>query len=245
MCTQLGNMCTQLGNIRTQVGNKTFLTNYFLFAVIHYTATVGEGDETRATLNGDKKYEFQTGDVLRISGENIRPDADYGCGYCQCHLLGRPDLQWQWYSCRRPSRWHVAIRRWLARLLLVVDVRHGILQSTPRLQFEQCWHLLWPIRLRPTLPWLLCSPSAVESHGTNLKSILSKFRTHLSFIRKQKSEQNYQILLAFCSVFAAFLLFFRCFSAVFWPILSFCHANVTRNALTIRECCKMTLKSPI
>ena len=74
MCTQLGNMCTQLGNIRTQVGNKTFLTNYFLFAVIHYTATVGEGDETRATLNGDKKYEFQTGDKLVILGENISGD---------------------------------------------------------------------------------------------------------------------------------------------------------------------------
>ena len=42
--------------------------------VIHYTATVGEGDETRATLNGDKKYVFQTGDKLVITGENISGD---------------------------------------------------------------------------------------------------------------------------------------------------------------------------
>ena len=42
--------------------------------VIHYTATVGEGDETRATLNSSKKYVFQTGDKLVISGENISGD---------------------------------------------------------------------------------------------------------------------------------------------------------------------------
>ena len=39
--------------------------------VIHYTATVGEGDETRATLNSSKKYEFQTDDKLVITGTNI------------------------------------------------------------------------------------------------------------------------------------------------------------------------------
>lgn len=39
--------------------------------VIHYTATVGEGDETRATLNSSKKYEFQTGDKLVITGTDI------------------------------------------------------------------------------------------------------------------------------------------------------------------------------
>ena len=39
--------------------------------VIHYTATVGEGDGTRATLNSSKKYEFQTGDKLVITGTNI------------------------------------------------------------------------------------------------------------------------------------------------------------------------------
>ena len=42
--------------------------------VIHYMATVGEGDETRATLNSSKKYVFQTGDKLVISGENISGD---------------------------------------------------------------------------------------------------------------------------------------------------------------------------
>ena len=39
--------------------------------VIHYTATVGEGDETRATLNSDKKYEYQVGDKLVITGTDI------------------------------------------------------------------------------------------------------------------------------------------------------------------------------
>ena len=39
--------------------------------VIHYTATVGEGDETRATLNGGKKYEYQVGDKLVITGTDI------------------------------------------------------------------------------------------------------------------------------------------------------------------------------
>ena len=42
--------------------------------VIHYTATVGEGDETRATLNSEKKYEFQTGDKLVITGTDISGD---------------------------------------------------------------------------------------------------------------------------------------------------------------------------
>ena len=42
--------------------------------VIHYTATVGEGDETRATLDGEKKYVFQTGDKLVITGTDISGD---------------------------------------------------------------------------------------------------------------------------------------------------------------------------
>ena len=46
--------------------------------------------------------------------------------------------------------------------------------------------------------------------------------------------------LQFCD---SFLLFFLCFFLIFSLILSFCHANVTRNSLTISECCKMTLKS--
>ena len=48
--------------------------------VIHYTATVGEGDETRATLNSSKKYEFQTGDKLVITGTNISGDLTLATG---------------------------------------------------------------------------------------------------------------------------------------------------------------------
>ena len=48
----------------------------------------------------------------------------------------------------------------------------------------------------------------------------------------------------FCPFSYALLLLFRVFLLVRGPILSFCHANVTRNALTISECCKMTLKTP-
>jgi len=48
--------------------------------VIHYTATVGEGDETRATLNSEKKYEFQTGDKLVITGTNISGDLTLATG---------------------------------------------------------------------------------------------------------------------------------------------------------------------
>lgn len=39
--------------------------------IIHYVATVGDGDVTRATLNSSKQYEFQTGDQLQITGTNI------------------------------------------------------------------------------------------------------------------------------------------------------------------------------
>ena len=43
--------------------------------VIHYSATVGEeSSNTRATLNGSKQYEFQTGDVLHITGTDISGD---------------------------------------------------------------------------------------------------------------------------------------------------------------------------
>ena len=43
--------------------------------VIHYSATVGEeSSNTRATLNSSKQYEFQTGDVLRITGTDISGD---------------------------------------------------------------------------------------------------------------------------------------------------------------------------
>jgi len=48
--------------------------------VIHYTATVGEGDETRATLNGEKKYEFQEGDKLVITGTNISGELTLATG---------------------------------------------------------------------------------------------------------------------------------------------------------------------
>ena len=49
---------------------------------------------------------------------------------------------------------------------------------------------------------------------------------------------------AFCLVSDSFSLLFRAFLLVRGPILSFCHANFTRNLLTISECCKMTLKTP-
>ena len=48
--------------------------------VIHYTATVGEGDETRATPNSSKKYEFQTDDKLVITGTNISGDLTLATG---------------------------------------------------------------------------------------------------------------------------------------------------------------------
>ena len=48
--------------------------------VIHYTATVGEGDETRATLNSDKKYEYQVGDKLVITGTDISGELTLATG---------------------------------------------------------------------------------------------------------------------------------------------------------------------
>ena len=43
-------------------------------SVIHYSATVSDGSNTRATLNDGKKYIFETGDILRITGTNISGD---------------------------------------------------------------------------------------------------------------------------------------------------------------------------
>ena len=43
-------------------------------SVIHYSATVSDGSNTRATLDDDKKYIFETGDILRITGTNISGD---------------------------------------------------------------------------------------------------------------------------------------------------------------------------
>ena len=40
-------------------------------SVIHYSATVSDGSNTRATLDDEKKYIFETGDILRITGTNI------------------------------------------------------------------------------------------------------------------------------------------------------------------------------
>ena len=40
-------------------------------SVIHYSATVSDGSNTRATLDDGKKYIFETGDILRITGTNI------------------------------------------------------------------------------------------------------------------------------------------------------------------------------
>ena len=48
--------------------------------VIHYTATVGEGDETRATLNESKKYVFQAGDKLVITGTDISGELTLATG---------------------------------------------------------------------------------------------------------------------------------------------------------------------
>lgn len=39
--------------------------------VIHYEATVSDGDATRATLNGDKQYIFEAGDKLYVEGTDI------------------------------------------------------------------------------------------------------------------------------------------------------------------------------
>ena len=39
--------------------------------IIHYVATVGDDGVTRATLNSSKKYEFESGDQLVITGTNI------------------------------------------------------------------------------------------------------------------------------------------------------------------------------
>jgi len=45
-------------------------------SVIHYSATVSDGSNTRATLTtgGSKQYIFETGDILRITGTNISGD---------------------------------------------------------------------------------------------------------------------------------------------------------------------------
>ena len=43
-------------------------------SVIHYSATVSDGSNTRATLDDKKKYIFETGDILRITGTNISGD---------------------------------------------------------------------------------------------------------------------------------------------------------------------------
>ena len=43
-------------------------------SVIHYSATVSDGSSTRATLDDKKKYIFETGDILRITGTNISGD---------------------------------------------------------------------------------------------------------------------------------------------------------------------------
>lgn len=43
-------------------------------SVIHYSATVSDGSNTRATLDDEKKYIFETGDILRITGTNISGD---------------------------------------------------------------------------------------------------------------------------------------------------------------------------
>ncbi|MBO7136843.1 MAG: hypothetical protein J6V92_00020, partial [Bacteroidaceae bacterium] len=45
-------------------------------SVIHYSATVSDGSNTRATLTtgGSKQYIFETGDVLRITGTGISGD---------------------------------------------------------------------------------------------------------------------------------------------------------------------------
>ena len=39
--------------------------------IIHYEATVNNGNQTRATLIGDNKYVFETGDKLYVWGDNI------------------------------------------------------------------------------------------------------------------------------------------------------------------------------
>lgn len=39
--------------------------------IIHYEATVSNDSQTRATLNGDNKYVFETGDKLYVWGDNI------------------------------------------------------------------------------------------------------------------------------------------------------------------------------
>lgn len=49
-------------------------------SVIHYSATVSDGSNTRATLDGNKKYIFETGDVLRITGTNISGDLTLTAG---------------------------------------------------------------------------------------------------------------------------------------------------------------------
>ena len=39
---------------------------------IHYEATVSDGSSTRATLDGENKYIFESGDKLIVAGENIK-----------------------------------------------------------------------------------------------------------------------------------------------------------------------------
>ena len=43
-------------------------------SIIHYSATVSDGSNTRATLDDDKKYIFETGDILSITGTSISGD---------------------------------------------------------------------------------------------------------------------------------------------------------------------------
>ena len=60
--------------------------------VIHYSATVSDGTSTRATLNGSKEYEFQTGDKLRITGTDISGDLTLTSGAGTANATFEGDL---------------------------------------------------------------------------------------------------------------------------------------------------------
>lgn len=60
--------------------------------VIHYSATVSDGSSTRATLNSSKQYEFQTGDMLRITGTDISGDLTLTSGAGTANATFEGDL---------------------------------------------------------------------------------------------------------------------------------------------------------
>jgi hypothetical protein len=60
--------------------------------IIHYVATVSGATDTRATLSGSKQYEYQTGDVLRITGTDISGDLSLTAGAGTANATFEGDL---------------------------------------------------------------------------------------------------------------------------------------------------------